>query len=119
MTPPSFRLRSETIALLRYIDEQEFPVSASELSGMLGMHDVPMRRRLAKLNEAGFLGMEQRYIRGSRTNNRILCKYYWATANAKIAIRARPDIETLVPKAVPIQYLINNVFSLGAFADAR
>jgi predicted ArsR family transcriptional regulator len=118
MTPPSFRLRSETIALLLYIDEHDFPVSASELSGMLGMHEVPMRRRLSKLYESGYLGMERRYSYDGYRTRRSFCRYFWTTTKARNAIRERTDVKPLTPKTPPKAYLINSVFSLGV-SNAR
>ena len=109
-------MRSETVALLMFLQEQEFPVGASELAIEVNMDISCMRNRLNRLHEEGYVAREQRYA--FVRNARVRVYYYWLSDQGVQYLRSR-DLTAIRhikdrPRRQPPKRVINSVFALGS-----
>jgi hypothetical protein len=108
------KIRSETIAMLKLLDAQEFPDTARGFAQIAGTHEETMRTYLNRYHAAGLLNKEERYNHkptGMPGPKKVA--YYWTNAKAKELIASREDIPQRKPK--PARRMVNSVFALGDF----
>lgn len=106
------KMRSETWSFLKYMQEQEFPVSAREVAKDLGMNDMSMKRRMDRLcaKDALALCYEDKWVTYEHT--RQLVRVYWLAAHMHIKLQAMPHVQPT--KRRRDRPVINSVFALGA-----
>lgn len=112
----AFKMRSETVALLMFLSEQEFPSGASTLALEVNMDISCMRNRLNRLHEEGYVAREQRYV--FVDNHRARVYYYWLSEKGMQYLRSR-DLSNIRhikqrPRQQQPKRVINSVFALGA-----
>lgn len=111
----TFKMRSETVALLMFLQEQEFPVKASTIAVEANMDISCMRNRLNRLYEENYVAREQRYVPVG--NQRARVYYYWISTQGVQYLRSR-DLTNIThikhrARQKPPKRLVNSVFALG------
>lgn len=104
------KIRSETIAMLRYIDKQGIPVTVSEVSNHLERCNQSVRNQFNRYVDAGLLKLERRYDRTGRVGRPTL-DYFMLTIRAKDLLAKHPHIKAWAPPTRPV---VNSVFALGS-----
>lgn len=105
------KIRSETVAMLRLIDDEEFPVTVADVARRLDQIPQTVRNQLNRLERAGLLIMERRYTPPSKgVAGRPTLQYFRTSAKAKQILAERPHIPAAAArKTKPV----NSVFSLA------
>lgn len=103
------KIRNETIALLRYIYEQEVPVSVTDVADKLDRRKESLRNQFKRYVEANLLKVEERYDK-HRGAGRPVVQYFTTTLKARALLDRYCHIKACQPKIKP---RVNSVFSLG------
>jgi predicted ArsR family transcriptional regulator len=112
----TFKVRSETVALLMFMRTQDDPATASELAVPTNMEVNGLRKRLNRLHGEGYIAREQRYVPIRNTRAKIY--YYWlsSTGDRYLASRSLDNITPITkrPRQRAAKRIANSVFALGA-----
>jgi hypothetical protein len=108
------KMRSETWSFLKYMQEQEFPVSAREVAKDIDMNDMSMKRRMDRLCAKDVLALcfEDKWVQHEK--RRYLVRVYWLATHMDIKLQTMPHVQPT--KRRRDKRIINSVFALGAMA---
>lgn len=114
----NYRVRADTVAFLKWLDEQDLAVSAKWVAQRLGLNDITLRRKMVAMKDAGLLRMEERRVlmrRGTgHRNSPIRLKpdtemYFWIGAKGREILEQHPAAKATEPRFK----IVNSVFALG------
>lgn len=110
------RLRAETYSVLRFINEQEFPISALMMAREVNMAPNTLRSRLLRLAEEGYLRSEQRLTQVS--NRMELTWYFWISTAGKAELDKRGEVADICSRKRQGGYMRPMINSVWAYAAA-
>lgn len=107
------KIRNETIALLRYVHEQEVPVSIAEVATKLDRRKESLRNQFKRYVDANLLKVEERYDKHGSSGGRPTTQYFTTTLKARAVLNKHCHVEACREKP---RARVNSVFSLGESA---